>query len=124
MRTHGFTLIELLFVMVIVALLAAIVAPSLTGGVDRAKESALKEDLFVMRKAIDGFYADNGKYPPSLEILVEKRYLRSIPVDPITDKQDTWILLRKGYSDTDNGIIDVKCGSDLQARDGSKYRDW
>jgi len=124
MKARGFTLLELLFVMVIVALLAAIVAPSLTGGIDRARESALKEDLFTMRKAIDNFYADNGKYPPTLEILVEKRYLRSIPVDPVTDKQTTWVLLRKGYSNSDNGIIDVKSGSDLQARDGSKYRDW
>lgn len=115
---------ELLFVLVIVALLAAIVGPSLTGGIDRARESALKEDLFVMRKAIDDYYADNGKYPHSLEILVEKRYLRSIPVDPITERFETWVLLRNGYSGTDNGIVNIKSGSDLQARDGSSYKDW
>jgi general secretion pathway protein G len=124
MRQQGFTLLELLFVLVIVALLAAIVGPSLTGGIDRARESALKEDLFVMRKAIDDYYADNGKYPPSLEILVEKRYLRSIPVDPITERFETWVLLRNGYSGTDNGIVNIKSGSDLQARDGSSYKDW
>ena len=124
MRQKGFTLLELLFVLVIVALLAAIVGPSLTGGIDRARESALKEDLFVMRKAIDDYYADNGKYPPSLEILVEKRYLRSIPVDPITERFETWVLLRNGYSGTDNGIVNIKSGSDLQARDGSSYKDW
>lgn len=124
MRQHGFTLLELLFVLVIVALLAAIVGPSLTGGIDRARESALKEDLFVMRKAIDDYYADNGKYPPSLEILVEKRYLRSIPIDPITERFETWVLLRNGYSGTDKGIVNIKSGSDLQARDGSSYKDW
>lgn len=124
MRQQGFTLLELLFVLVIVALLAAIVGPSLTGGIDRARESALKEDLFVMRKAIDDYYADNGKYPHSLEILVEKRYLRSIPVDPITERFETWVLLRNGYSGTDNGIVNIKSGSDLQARDGSSYKDW
>jgi general secretion pathway protein G len=124
MRQQGFTLLELLFVMVIVALLAAIVGPSLTGGIDRARESALKEDLLIVRKAIDDFYADNGKYPPTLEVLVEMRYLRTIPVDPITDKRETWVLLRQGYSGAANGIIDIKSGSDLQARDGSSYKDW
>lgn len=124
MRQHGFTLLELLFVLVIVALLAAIVGPSLTGGIDRARESALKEDLFVMRKAIDDYYADNGKYPPSLEILVEKRYLRSIPKDPITERLETWVLVRNGYSGTDNGVVNIKSGSDLQARDGSSFKDW
>lgn len=124
MKQQGFTLLELLFVLVIVALLAAIVGPSLTGGIDRARESALKEDLFIMRKAIDDYYADNGKYPPTLEILVEKHYLRSIPVDPITEKPGTWILLWKGFSDKDNGIIDIKSGSALQARDGSNFKDW
>lgn len=124
MRQQGFTLLELLFVMVIVTLLAAIVGPSLTGGISRARESALKEDLFVVRKAIDDYYADNSKYPQTLELLVEKRYLRTIPVDPITEKKDTWIFLRKGYSSADDGIVDIKSGSDLQARDGSNYRDW
>lgn len=124
MKQRGFTLLELLFVLVIVALLAAIVGPSLTGGVDRARESALKEDLFVIRKAIDDYYADNGKYPPTLEILVEKHYLRSIPVDPITEKSGTWILLRNTYTDKDNGITDIKSGSALQARDGSYFKDW
>lgn len=124
MRQRGFTLLELLFVMVIVALLAAIVGPSLTTGIDRARESALKEDLVIMRKAIDDFYADNGKYPPTLEILVEKRYMRSIAVDPVTDTHVTWVLLRNGYSSSDDGIFDIKSGSDLQARDGSRYKDW
>lgn len=124
MRSRGFTLIELLFVMVIVALLAAIVGPSLTSAIERSRESALKEDLFVMRKAIDDYYTDHGKYPPTLDILVEKRYMRTIPIDPITDSRDTWMLLRNGYSSSDNGIIDIKSGSDQNARDGSNYRDW
>lgn len=124
MRCRGFTLLELLFVMVIVALLAAVVAPSLMGGVDKARESALKEDLFTMRKAIDDYYADNGRYPPSLEILVEKRYLRKIPVDPITEKSDSWELVHKGGRGSEGGISDVHSGSTEIARDGRRFNEW
>src|SRR5512142_3175014 len=96
MRTRGFTLLELLFVLVIVALLAGIVGPMLAGSIGRARESTLKEDIHILRRAIDDYYADNGKYPGELTDLVEKRYLRGIPADPVTERRDTWMVVRTG----------------------------
>ena len=119
---RGFTLVELLLVLFVVALLASLVAPVVTGTIQRARESSLKEDLHVMRKALDDFYTDNGRYPESLKQLVEKRYLRKIPVDPLTDKATTWIEV-KG-EDKDAGIMDVRSGAEEKAADGVPYRDW
>lgn len=124
MRTRGFTLLELLFVLIIVALLAGIVGPMLLGSISRARESTLKEDLFVMRKAIDDYYTDNGKYPGELAELVDKRYLRSIPADPVTERRDTWIVVRGSNDRVRDGILDVHSGSELAAKDGTPYRDW
>lgn len=124
MRARGFTLLELLFVMIIVALLAGIAGPVLLGSISRARESTLKEDLYVLRKAIDNYYADNGKYPGDLADLVEKRYLRGIPADPVTERRDTWITVRTGNDREPGGIIDVRSGSELAANDGTPYRDW
>ncbi|MFA6902441.1 MAG: prepilin-type N-terminal cleavage/methylation domain-containing protein [Gallionellaceae bacterium] len=124
MRARGFTLLELLFVLIIVALLAGIVGPMLLGSISRARESTLKEDLFVMRKAIDDYYTDNGKYPGELAELVNKRYLRSIPADPVTERRDTWIVIRGSNDRERDGILDVRSGSELAANDGTPYRDW
>jgi general secretion pathway protein G len=124
MRARGFTLIELLFVMLIVALLAAIVGPVLVSSIGNARESTLKEDLFVMRKAIDDYYADSGKYPGELADLTDKRYLRRIPVDPLTDRADSWVLVRVTSDTGAGGIIDVHSGSNATAGDGTQYRDW
>lgn len=124
MRARGFTLIELLFVLVIVALLAGIVGPVLVHSIGNARESTLKEDLFVMRKAIDDYYADNGKYPAELVNLTDKHYLRRIPADPVTDRIDTWVLVRVTSDDGEGGIVDVHSGSTQTASDGTLYRDW
>ncbi len=124
MRTRGFTLLELLFVLVVVALLAGIVGPMLTGSIGRAKESTLKEDLRVLRKAIDDYYADNGKYPAELSDLTDKRYLRGIPADPLTERRDSWSLVRVHGEKATDGIVDIHSGSDLAAADGTFYRDW
>jgi general secretion pathway protein G len=125
MRNRGFTLLELLFVLVVVALLAGIVGPMLTGSISRARETALKEDLRVLRKAIDDYYADNNKYPPELAELADKRYLRgAIPADPVTERRDSWITVRAESERGTGGIIDVHSGSDLAASDGTFYRDW
>ncbi len=127
MRARGFTLLELLLVMVLLALMAALAAPLVTGGIQRARESTLKSDLYTLRKAIDDFHADNGAYPKELDELVARRYLRRIPPDPLTEKRDTWVLVRaedeKGGGDA-AGIIDVKSGSAEQASDGSYFKDW
>lgn len=124
MRARGFTLIELLFVLVIVALLAGIVGPVLVNSIGNARESTLKEDLFVMRKAIDDYYADNGKYPAELARLTDKHYLRRIPADPVTERADTWVFVRVATDDGEGGIVDVHSGSNKTASDGTAYRDW
>jgi len=125
---RGFTLIELLLVLFLVALLASLVGPALTSGIQRARESALKEDLHVLRKALDDYYADNGSYPAELQVLVDKRYLRNIPVDPFTDRGDSWAVDRDDSKDRDEGkqagIRDIHSGSDGQGRDGTAFKDW
>lgn len=127
-RHRGFTLIELLLVLFLVALLASLVGPALTSGIQRSRESALKEDLHVLRKALDDYYADNGSYPPELQVLVDRRYLRKVPVDPFTDRLDSWTFDRDDSKDRDEGkqagIRDIHSGSDGQGRDGSSYKDW
>ena len=122
-RRDGFTLIELLVVMSIIALLLTIAVPRYFHSVDKAKEAVLKEDLVQLRKSIDQFYADRGSYPSRLDDLVDQKYLRSVPVDPITDSKVTWIILPPldpGMS----GVYDVKSGAPGVAMDGSHYADW
>jgi general secretion pathway protein G len=124
MRRNGFTFLELLFVLAIVALMAGIAVPMFGGSIDRARESALKEDLHAIRKAIDDYYANVGKYPEEISVLVQKRYLRSIPVDPISEKRDNWIYAREESERGQGGIIDVHCDSDQAGSDGRPYREW
>ena len=122
-RRDGFTLIELLVVMSIIALLLTIAVPRYFHSVDKAKEAALKEDLMQLRSGIDQYYADRGSYPARLDDLVEKKYLRSVPVDPITESSTTWIVVpprEPGLS----GIYDVRSGAPGVALDGSVYSDW
>jgi general secretion pathway protein G len=124
MRNKGFTLLELLFVLTIIALLAGIAVPMFGGSIDRARESALKEDLRTFRKAIDDYYADAGKYPDDINVIIQKRYLRSIPVDPITEKPDSWVYVRQDTERGQGGIIDVHSNSDKTGSDGRPYREW
>src|SRR3990172_12573135 len=86
---RGFTLIELMLVITIIGILATIALPMYQSSVTKAREAALQENLFQMRTAIDKFYADQGEYPPSLTGLVEKKYIRAVPVDPFTGSMDT-----------------------------------
>lgn len=123
-RLRGHTLIELLLALFILALLAGLVAPMVTGGVYRAKEAALKEDLYRMRKAIDDFYADTGAYPVELEELVTKRYLRSVPSDPLTESRGSWRLVWSEEGDDAKGIIDIHSGSDAVDGEGVAYAEW
>ena len=122
--TTGFTLMEMLLVLLLVALLASLVAPVVTGGMQRARESTLKEDLYALRKAIDDYYADLGAYPPELDELVKRRYLRRIPPDPVTEKRETWVLVRTEDEKGKAGIVDVRSGSEDRASDGSYFKDW
>jgi general secretion pathway protein G len=125
---RGFTLIELLVVVSLIVLLASIAMVQYSNSVQRAREGVLKEDLFRMRDAIDQYYADKNKYPASLEELVSEKYLRAIPVDPITASADTWQTVMSEPDpmnpSADMGIYDVKSGSDATALDGTRYADW
>lgn len=119
----GFTLIELLVVLAIVALLLSIVAPRYIHQTDRAQDAALKENLSTVRHSIDQYYADKGEYPSSLQELVEKRYLRKVPTDTITQRDDTWQFV---YTEENNKkqIVDVKSGALGKAKDGTEYASW
>jgi general secretion pathway protein G len=123
---RGFTLVEMLLVLMLIALLATLVTPVVTGGLARARESTLRADLYAFRKAIDDYYADTGTYPPELDELVAKRYLRRIPPDPVTESRDTWVLVRAEDEKAakGGGILDVRSGSPEVARDGSPFKDW
>jgi general secretion pathway protein G len=116
----GFTLIEMLVVMSIVALLLTIALPRYFGSVEKSKEVALKENLQVMRTAIDKFYADKGRYPNALSELVTERYFRSVPADPVTELTSTWILVPSRDIDKP-GIEDVKSGAAGKTRDNIPY---
>jgi len=121
---RGFTLIELLVVMAIIATLLAIAAPRYFKSLDRARDAALRETLFVTREAIDKFYSDNGRYPEELGELVNKRYLRKLPVDPVTEKPDTWVLVPPPDSEGRGQIYDVRSGASGAGADGTTYGDW
>ncbi len=125
---QGFTLIELMIVMSLIVILASIGLALYGNSVTRAKEATLKEDLFRMRDALDQYYADKSKYPASLEELVSEKYLRAVPVDPFTQSNETW---QTTFADPDpsnpsgeQGISDVKSGTEQLALDGSPYSGW
>jgi general secretion pathway protein G len=117
---HGFTLIEMLVVMAMVALLLTIAVPRYMGSLSASKEVALKENLQVLRVTIDKFYADKGRYPNSLEELVELKYLRAVPVDPITETSSTWVAVPPRQTD-EQGVADVRSGASGNTRDGRGY---
>ncbi len=119
----GFTLVEILLVLVLISLLAGLSAPVVTKSIQRSKESALQENLVVMRKAIDAYYADKGVYPNNLIALVDDKYLRFIPVDPITNSKETWQFIFDDDSD-EPGVSDIKSGSDELSMKGSRFSDW
>ena len=121
--SRGFSLIELLVVMAIIAMLLTLVTPKYLGHVDKTKEAVLKQDLTAMRDALDKFYSDTGSYPTSLDELVKRRYLRKVPVDPITGSAQTWELIPPADSKL-GGIYDVRSGSSNRAKDDTAYNSW
>lgn len=124
----GFTLIELLIVITLIMILAGIAMVQYTNSVQSAKETVLKTDLFRMRDAIDQYYADKGRYPASLDALVSDRYMREVPIDPITGRRDTWVFTQADPDPSNPtggpGIYDVKSGAEGVALNGSRYSSW
>jgi general secretion pathway protein G len=121
--TRGFTLVELLVVMAIIALLLTLALPRYFKHLESSRETILKQDLAVMRDAIDKYHGDLGRYPDSLDTLVSGRYLRTLPVDPITERADTWEVVAPSGDDAGT-VFDIRSGAPGVARDGSAYADW
>lgn len=129
-KNSGFTLIEMLIVFALIGILVGLGLPQYKYATKRARESVLKENLFQMRTLIDQYYADKGKYPYSLQALVDEKYLRAIPIDPMTRSSETWIEMPEILSEEDlilavePGIADVISGSEMKSLDGTLYSTW
>ena len=125
---RGFTLIELLVVIAIIGIVVTVASGQYRRSIQKAKEAVLREDLYVMRVAIDQYFADKGYYPSDLYVLTDESYLRDVPTDPITQSPDTWVTTQSEFDDrdisTEPGIIDVHSGADGVGMDGTSYADW
>lgn len=124
----GFTLLELIVVMTIIAILATLAVPSFVGAIRSAREAVLREDLHVMRSAIDSYTMDKQKAPQSLDDLVQDGYLKAIPEDPMTHSKDTWVTdtsdAMYSLDQTEPGVDDVHSGSQETGSDGQPYSTW
>jgi general secretion pathway protein G len=114
---RGFTLIELMVVLTIVGLLLSVAVPRYFHSVQRSKENILRANIVTTRHALDKYVGDNGRYPDTLEQLVEKRYLRAMPYDPVTDSTTTWVLVPSQRTDRPGAVADLRSGAQGQARD-------
>ncbi len=126
---QGFTLLELLIVMMIIAILASIAVPAYMGIIKHSREVVLKEDLHTLRNAIDQYTYDKQKAPQSLDDLVQAGYVKVMPVDPMTQRSDTWIAGQsQNYTSIDEsdsgGINDVHSGSQQVSSEGTTYNTW
>jgi len=127
-QEQGFTLVELMVVMAVISILLMIAVPRYTMMVRHAKEATLREDLFTIRQAIDSYTVDKEKAPQSLDDLVQAGYLKAIPVDPVTGRDDTWMPDTSDtvmdIDQTAGGIDNVHSGAQGLATDGSSYNQW
>ncbi len=120
---NGFTLIELLVVMAIIGTLLTIAVPRYFHSVEKSKETVLHQNLALTRQALDKYFGDSGKYPDSLEDLVTKKYLRSVPYDPIAESNTAWLIVAPDSIEK-GAVFDIKSGAQGKALDGSEYKDW
>ena len=137
-RARGFSLLELLVAMAIMATLLSIIAPRYMGHIERAREAVLKDDLATMRRLIDQYHSDRGAYPDSLDELVSLRYLREIPIDPVTDRRDSWLVVAPAQMVAElppaagpvnveaprGNVADVRSGAPGTGSDGRPYAQW
>ncbi len=121
---RGFTLMELMVVMAIIASLMTLALPRYFNSVERSREAVLRQDLHIMRDAIDKFLADRGRYPTTLEELAERRYLRRVPVDPVTESASTWVVVAPPEGEGREGVYDVRSGAPGSSLDGEAYESW
>lgn len=122
-RPRGFTLIELLVVMAIIGVLLTLAVPRYFRTVQRSKETVLRRDLATVRESIDRYYGDLGQYPDALPALVDKHYIRSVPVDPFTKSAETWLVVESDDPDHP-GVRDLHSGSPESGSDGSPFVSW
>jgi general secretion pathway protein G len=123
MKTRGFTLIELLVVLGIVALLLTLAVPRYFPSVDRSRETILADNLRNVRMVIDQFYGDTGRYPDTLDQLVEKKYLRALPYDPVAESDAAWIIVPP-EDGSKGGVYNIRSGAPGNDRSGKPYADW
>jgi len=122
-RPLGFTLIELIVVFLIIAILLTLALPRYFASIDRSKEAVLKENLYQVRDAIGKYYGDKGKYPESLEALAAEKYLRKLPLDPLTESATTWVIVPP-QEPQKGGVYDIKSGAEGKAQDGTAFSEW
>ena len=124
----GFTLIELMIVMAIIGVLSMVAVPSYISAIKHAKEAVLKEDLHTLRAAIDSYTMDKQKAPQSLDDLIQDGYLKTVPEDPMTKTNTTWVTdtsdSMHSLDQTDPGIDDIHSGSEETGSDGQPYNTW
>lgn len=129
-RREGFTLIEMIIVFTLIGILVGLALPQYQSSLKKARENVLKETLFEVRKLINQYYSDKNKYPSSLQALVDEKYLRTLPEDPITRKTDSWIEIREELAPDEIelvrelGITDIQSGAPGNAMDGTPYSSW
>ena len=122
-KKSGFTLIELLVVLAVIATLLTIALPRYFSSIEKSREAVLQQNLAMLRDTLDKYYGDKGKYPAALDELVSSKYLRSMPVDPMTGSNATWVGIPPAQPEM-GGVYDVRSGAQGVARDGTEYQKW